>query len=220
MSALEDAIEANDISKFMEVLESEPGPLQTELDEALTLALDPCGDIRAMILLLSHGAKVTRNSFSSPFIRNDLVAWQAFIDYRWEINSVEFRAVALRSVATNEEHVKWFLDHNADPNLRGIKDPDALFYTIEPNNGGLPVMAYLIDKGTDVNLVQPKRAWKGCGPNSGTRLLHAIKFRSKERVEFLLQRGADKTLNPDSTDSLAGAAKARGCPEIFELLSS
>ncbi|KUJ15412.1 ankyrin [Mollisia scopiformis] len=185
INVLEDAIYEQKLDKVNEILETSPGLSQDDLNLALGSSIDPDGDIRAMAPLFARGAKVNHSAFRSAMMRKDLVAWQAFIDQGWDINSKEFGDIALRSAVYNEEHVKWFLDHGVDPSIpcaRGWNlpmlatnndpdkaiailklllshgaelDPKAAMFAME-RPGGLPIVKFLIEEGMDVNVVLPK----------------------------------------------------------------
>ncbi len=142
----------------------------------------------------------------------------------------------------SEQVVQWFLDHGADPNLRGkvdcsvlataaLKpstsvlellishgtqlDPEALFKAMNPRGkGGVSAMKCLIDRGVDVNAVSSM-----AGSQGGTPLHYAVKLQNKEKVALLLEAGADKTMKNSSGSTPADLAKDKGCMEIFELLS-
>lgn len=269
ITALEDAIYDKQLEKVIDFLDNNPGLSQTQLDVALAWAVGVDGDIRAITPLFAHGAKINSLAFDYAFVKGDLFVWQAFIDQGWDINSLEYGDPALRcvkfrqsekfllavlmqyhrSVIHSKEDVKWFLDHGADPNLRGARgisplraatnnppeiaiavidlllshgaelDPEALFAAMTPGGrGGIPVVKYLVAKGIDVNVVLPKRAKKGCGINSRTPLYYAVRCKSKELVEFFLEQGADKELNPNGGISVTEYAKSREYTELLELL--
>jgi hypothetical protein len=96
MTEIEDAIYDQTLQKVMQILARIPAPSQEELNLGLCCAIDLDGDIRAMEPFFASGAQITLNSFQSAFARHDLVAWQAFIDHGWDINSVEYGDVAIR----------------------------------------------------------------------------------------------------------------------------
>lgn len=142
----------------------------------------------------------------------------------------------------NEEVVQWFLEHGADPNLRGPVycsvlataalhsstsvlellishgaqlDPQALFHAMSPRgDGGIPVMKYLIDRGIDINAIGHMKEL-----GEGNPLHYAVRIKSKEKVALLLESGADKTVRTGHRKTAADMAEDRGFIEIFELLS-
>jgi ankyrin repeat protein len=151
----------------------------------------------------------------------------------------------------NLEHVKWFLDHGADPNLRGRwettplrqaalfsseatipilqlllsngadLDPEALFASMQSREpGGLRVTKFLIEQGISVNVVLPKRPWRGPPYiRSRTPLFHAVHYANTEAVRLLLDLGADKNLTPNGSNLAADFAKTRGYLDIYSLIS-
>jgi len=141
-------------------------------------------------------------------------------------------------VVDNETCVKWFLEHGADPNLRGRRgatplataalrpstivlqllisygaelDPQALYSAISHRGQGtVQVMSCLIDRGVDVNAPSPQ--WR-------TPLLYAVRLRDKERVRLLLDKGADRTIKNVDGQTPAEIAKSMGQMELYEMLT-
>ncbi|CZR65974.1 uncharacterized protein PAC_15874 [Phialocephala subalpina] len=245
MSALEEALEEVNVDRVLEILESNPGLSQDELDNTLFEAVSSEGLEAAITPSLIHGAKITQRTFLGATRRQDVVAFQAFLDHGWDINSVEFDQPALRLVTRTETVLKWFLDHGADPNLRdkidcsplataALKPPTvairafeilidhgaevdsrALFYSMDPRGkGGIPVMKYLIARGVDVNAIGSM-----VGSREGTPLHYAVALKSEEKINLLLDAGADKTIKTSYGMTPADVAKSRGYMEIFEFLS-
>jgi hypothetical protein len=144
-------------------------------------------------------------------------------------------------VMTSEKCAKWLLDHGADPNIRFHKsgpplataaleplsssqpvldllisygaelDVSALLSAMKPRGkGGIPVMQYLVDRGIDVN---------GICPPWGTPLHFAVIIGSMEKVEFLLEKGADPTIRNVRDMTPADIAAENGRVDIVEVLS-
>ncbi|KAE8444282.1 hypothetical protein EG329_000689 [Mollisiaceae sp. DMI_Dod_QoI] len=225
MTTLEDALYDLNLNRVLEILEFNHDLSKIELDEALAIAISSEGPDGAIMPLLSHGALLTHWSFCGAAARRDVVAFKAFLDHGWDINSLDFGQPALRLAIGSEEVVQWFLDHGADPNLRGTVlellisygaqlDPQALFHAIDPRGkGGIPAMKYLIDRGVDVNTVGTM-----AGTQGGTPLHYAAKLKSKEKLTLLLEAGADKNIKSSSGRTPVDVAKDKGFMEGFELL--
>lgn len=139
----------------------------------------------------------------------------------------------------NETCVKWLLEHGADPNVRGKRgitplataalypstailelllshgaelDPQALYKAICPRGrGGMPIMRFLIDRGIDVN--SPSKPWP-------SPLHYAVYVGDKERVQLLLDKGADRTCKGALGQTAAERAKSKGRLDIYEIISS
>lgn len=94
--SLREAVLASNILRVKEMVASDPAPPQADLDEALTDAISPYGDDRAIAPLLSRGAKITLSSFYMASRRDDTVVFQALCDHGWDVNSVEFGQPILR----------------------------------------------------------------------------------------------------------------------------
>lgn len=146
---------------------------------------------------------------------------------------------AERLVVDDETCVKWLLDHGADPNVPGERgatplataalrpsiavlelllaygaelDARALYNAIDRRGqGGIPVMRFLLDRGVDVNA--PSRQW--CTP-----LHYAVRGADKERIQLLLDRGADTTIKGALGQTAAERAKSMGNMEIHDLILS
>lgn len=139
----------------------------------------------------------------------------------------------------DETCVRWLLEHGADPNVPGEGgvtplataalrpsiavlelllahgaelDPEALYKAMSlRGQGGVPVMRFLLDRGVDVNAPSP---------HSGTPLHHAVRLSHKERVQVLLDHGADPTIKNALGQTAAERALAMGRPDIAEIISS
>ncbi|KAH7312025.1 ankyrin repeat-containing domain protein [Rhexocercosporidium sp. MPI-PUGE-AT-0058] len=232
MTTLESALSDQDIGLVKEFLRSSSPPSQRELDIALALAVDlELGPHDAVAPLFEACALITKEVLVEAACREDVDLYQTMLNYGWDINSVEL-------AVGGESHVKWFLDHGADPNLTGKYasplgtaaleplsgvleipishgaelDPYALFKAMSPRGkGGIPVMTYLIDHGIDINAVRPEY---------GTPLHYAVNLgiTAKERLELLLQRGADRTVQKSSGLTPAELAEKKGYMDVLEIL--
>lgn len=145
--------------------------------------------------------------------------------------------------------LRWLLEHGADPNVMAERppgaalsihrwtplanaaeltdptalqillsygaelDPQALFHAIGAyprQRNGIATMAVLIDHGADVNYVAEKWA---------TPLHLAVRRNSKEKVRYLLERGADPTLRYKEGGTTASEyALQCGRTELHEIL--
>lgn len=151
-------------------------------------------------------------------------------------------SVRNRNILDNEPLVRWFLDHGAELrttssvclNKAGSVSSVAVFDlllkhgAIKENSTPLhsaagagmdgeriPMMAYLIEAGYDVNATDEARIIRLLG----TPLHYAIAARSLENAKFLLQKGAD----PHKSVGLSGSsplemAKGMGMDELIGLL--
>ncbi|KUJ12937.1 uncharacterized protein LY89DRAFT_737835 [Mollisia scopiformis] len=116
---LEDALRDFNTPKAVEILESSHNLSQNELNSALRIAISSSSPDTAIDHLLSHGAQITETVFYGASARKYVISFQAFLDHGWDINSLEFGQPALRLAVGDEQLVRWFLDHDADPNLQG-----------------------------------------------------------------------------------------------------
>lgn len=96
MATLKDALQHSNMEEVMKILQSDHALPQRELNSALVTAISRDGPDDAIIPLLSHGAQITEGSICLAAARGDVVAFQAFLDYGWDINSLEFGQPALR----------------------------------------------------------------------------------------------------------------------------
>lgn len=145
MATLKTTIVDGDIKGLQAQLSSNSDFTQLELDKALAVAVSSQGHIDAVVSLLAHGARINSVSFIVAVEQENVAVLQAFLDYGWDINSVEFDDPALRYgspsqslrqprqflthprlVVENESLVRWFLDHGADPNVRSTEDVSPL----------------------------------------------------------------------------------------------
>ncbi len=156
-----------------------------------------------------------------------------------------------RLVTGNEELVKWFLDLGADPNLQNDKGMPPLDYAgnsattttiallldhgAELHNSDalhaaarrddpLPVLAYLLDRGYDINKLEhshmPERFERYKAFGLGTALHCAARKGTKEAVQFLLDRGADREIRNSKGRTPADIVRAfrrKSCYEMFGL---
>jgi ankyrin repeat protein len=93
-------------------------------------------------------------------------------------------------------------------------DPLALFHAIKVrgHKNGTATMGVLIDHGADVNFM---------AKNWATPLIHAVHYRSKEKLLYLLKNGADPTIRGRvSKNTPAECAQRRGDQELFEILKA
>jgi ankyrin repeat protein len=145
--------------------------------------------------------------------------------------------------------VKWFLEHGADPSLNddGLSSPldsaacKGTTTTIslllkhgaklDESNAlqaaaigslGIPMMEYLLDCGFDINAFDVSKKPVLTRGGIGTALHMAAKEGYKDRVQFLLERGALRDIKrEDKVCSMTPAewAKRHGKMEIYEMLS-
>lgn len=169
--------------------------------------------------------------------------WSTCFEVRTPFIRLEVYSSSIRLAIENQEVVQWFLDHGADPNLKGTIDasvlataalrpstsilellishgaklgPMALFRTVNPwGKGGIPITKYLIDRGIDINAIGSMM-----GSPEGTPLHYAVKLESKEKVEVLLGAEADRTIGNIYGITASKMAKEKGFMEIFNLLST
>lgn len=80
---------------FSSLFSSQPKPSQDELDTALGNATR-AGHAKVTGLLLSQGARITRQAFRDAVYSRDTTIFQEFLDHGWDINSAEFGDPALR----------------------------------------------------------------------------------------------------------------------------
>ncbi|KAH8690660.1 ankyrin repeat-containing domain protein [Talaromyces proteolyticus] len=239
---LNTACSNGDMDRVQDLLNSDWKPSQDELDTALQKATWG-GYATIAALLLSKGARITSLAFSGAAYNKDPTIFQEFLNYGWDINSTEFGDPALRLVVDDEICVRWFLEHGADPNqqndkgmtplataalrpsinilelliIHGAKlDPQALLNAISRRgNGGVPVMRYLIDQGIDINA--PSRQY--CSP-----LHYAVSVAGVDRVQILLDKGADRSIRNILGETPAEMAKSRMAQseeamKVYEILS-
>ena len=149
-----------------------------------------------------------------------------------------------RRALHSETLLRWLLNHGANPNTESVRrrgsfaalHPDRC--GIEPSrpnptpdstvsrgwNGstsfvhaigvrrqrnGTATMAVLIDHGADVNYL---------AKNWARPLSHAVRYNAKEKLVYLLSRGADPTLRSKSGWTSAELAQKSGLPELYEIL--
>lgn len=96
MTTLEKAIYDFNIDKVIAILDVNHNLAQSELDSALAIAISDEGPDSAIVPLLSHGAHITQWSFCAAAARGHVIAFQAFLDHGWDINSLDFGEPALR----------------------------------------------------------------------------------------------------------------------------
>jgi hypothetical protein len=98
IATLESAIYAHDLDRVKEILNFDPRPSQRELDKALMLATshEEGGDVNAVMPLLFYGARITEPAFLAAVRYPDNTIFQIFLDFGWDINSLDFGEPALR----------------------------------------------------------------------------------------------------------------------------
>lgn len=96
MAALDDALRHSNMVEVTKILQSDHMLSQQELNSALLTAVSRAGQDNAIAALLAHGAQITEGSICLAVTRGDVIAFQAFLDYGWDINSLEFGQPALR----------------------------------------------------------------------------------------------------------------------------
>jgi hypothetical protein len=92
MSTLRKVVHDDDLNGLKQFLDSNPGPSEDELDNALLYAADK-GHAGAVAEQLLHGARITELAFLGA------ARSQEPIDHGWDINSTRFGDKALRSAA-------------------------------------------------------------------------------------------------------------------------
>jgi len=145
--------------------------------------------------------------------------------------------------------MRWFLEHCADPSLNDdgesspldcaassgtpsiisklleygakLNDSNALqSATMGPT--GIPMMGFILDCGFDINAFDVSRKPPATRRRIGTALHVAARYGHRDRVQFLLDRGANRDIRHSyKLDKMTPAewAKRHGKTEIFEMLS-
>ncbi|KAK7732807.1 hypothetical protein SLS57_000750 [Botryosphaeria dothidea] len=234
--SLRKAAEDGESDEVKALLGSHASFSDLELANALSSAAR-AGHSEVLGLLLSHGIPINEQAFLGACTAEEPAVFEQFIDHGWDINSTEFGHTALSLVVSSYACTKFLLEKGADPNLGreggasplaiaafkpsaevldlilsfGAKmDPQALFNAIQlRGGGGIPVMKLLIERGADVNARIKGKA---------TPLHWAVRSGDKERIQLLLENGADKTNNSFAGRTPADLALEQGKTGIYEML--
>ncbi|EON66585.1 hypothetical protein W97_05831 [Coniosporium apollinis CBS 100218] len=129
---------------------------QRETDENLKNALQTPlveaaknGHAALVSFLLDQGAGIMDNVLSGAKESKSTSIYQALLDHGWDINAKWWMGItSLGSVVTDENLVKWHLEHGADPNIpsrRGFTPLDSAGY-----NGSFNTIKYLISHGANL----------------------------------------------------------------------
>lgn len=93
--------------------------------------------------------------------------------------------------------------------------------TRRPN--GIPMMAYLLDRGFDINAIEhqysPEYFERMKVHGFGTALHSAVRKGKKDRIQFLLDRGADREIRSTGGKTPAQWAKRYQLDDCFEILN-
>lgn len=107
MAKLEYAVEDQDIALVKEILHSTPGPSQRELDRALALAVDEeVGLPEVVFPLFESGAHITESVFLEAITREGVELFEILLQFRWDVNSVEFGQPVLSYFSGNRSSSK------------------------------------------------------------------------------------------------------------------
>lgn len=169
-------------------------------------------DINKVKLFIEKGANVKyliRNS--NPYfyyiynMKLPLEYYQAFIDGGLDVdvpvNNIHMNMLMLAAAANNNDLFNFFLEKGADVNYKSNENKTCLMIAsaMKPN---LYIVEKLINKGADIN---SKTA------DGGTPLMYAVMLANSEKhvkvIKYLLEKGADKTINANNRDTAADLAR-------------
>lgn len=109
-----------------------------------------------------------------------------------------------------------FLEHGAR-----VENSNAL-HAAARGRSGIPMMGYLLDQGVDINALEhqhnPEYFERRKHFGFGTALHCAAQRGSKERIQYLLERGADREIKNTIGYTPAQWAKRFGCEGCHEML--
>ncbi len=237
-SAVKTAIKAgnlNEVQSFLEHWRSEisiTGPTPQDIDYLVPRAAENNGEPIILEYLLSQGGKIgtyTIGHTTSPEI------FQIFMKHGWKADDT-----LLRSHVSHPDLVSFFISHGADPKVPTARgsyplDVAALRAPLEsvklllahgaPLGPGsrtlnaaaqcavpdrIPVMAYLLEHGADINglaadIPAPSEAQRS--GRKGTPLHTAAKWGNEEAKAWLLEHGADAEARNELGETPAEWAK-------------
>jgi hypothetical protein len=96
MAAHADALSSSNVEEVGNILQSGHALSQQELNSALLTAVSRAEQSDTVAKLLSHGAQITTGAIGFAARRGDVIAFRAFVDHGWDINSLEFGQPTLR----------------------------------------------------------------------------------------------------------------------------
>ncbi|KAA6410228.1 MAG: hypothetical protein FRX48_05649 [Lasallia pustulata] len=194
--------------------------------------------------LLDTGAKIDPEVIVYATYGTSEAFWQAFLDRGWDINSnCGTGAPVLKHLDPNIHGAKNECPLNTAANVGNFAVVDLLLQhgaKIGYNNAlhavagackgdseCIPMMAYLLDHGANVNALERQSNPEYCErmkshPSiSMETALHCAAYRgSKERVQFLLDRGADPQLRDSPNFTAADSVNEYDETGIAELLEN
>jgi ankyrin repeat protein len=119
--------------------------------------------------------------------------------------------------------VKLLVDHGADvrntPAVHAAA-ADSVKFGGKAHPGRLEIMAFLLDRGADIDLLEPDTEIEGHPVtfHTGTALHRAVESEDPEHVRFLLRRGADRSIRGVTGMTPLEVAKMRHLHEIADIL--
>ena len=276
-SQLDNAVKDGDLSRcqtLVQQLKSQsPSSARTtkQLGPALAAAVG-CKHLHIVTYLLEHGAVISGNIMILALgeTHEAIAMFQMFLDHGWDINSKtdlgntmlkwandpisscwSYSLTNCRHTIRNEELIRWFLSHGADPNAYGkpgatildvvaanssptvfdlliahgarLEDSDALHSAAgerEKRPGRVEMMTHLLEMGMDINAMGRRDYPPSRRIGRGTPLHAAVGARELDRIEFLLERGADMEVRNTLGQTPLEYAVAKGFATSEEFLRS